>query len=122
MTHKQVIVVRKDLKMKGGKLGAMVAHASLAVILDLFKTELGKDDTRAKPWLEGSFKKVCVYVSSEAELLEVHEKAKELGILTSLIKDSGLTTFHNIATYTTVAVGPDTEENINKITGHLPLL
>ena len=33
---KQVIVVRKDLKMPKGKIGAQVAHASLGSLLKLF--------------------------------------------------------------------------------------
>lgn len=122
MTHKQVIVVRKDLNMRKGKMVAQGCHSSLAVILDLLKTPEGLSDPRAAPWLQGSFKKVCVYVNSEAELLEIHTKAKAAGLLNVLITDSGLTEFGGVATNTVVAVGPDTEENVNKVTGHLPLL
>ncbi len=132
MTHKQVIVVRKDLNMRKGKMVAQGAHASMAVILDAIReqctysyltlTTSAFNDPRIQPWLDGPFKKICVSVDSEAELLAIHEKAKELGILTSLIRDSGLTEFGGVPTYTTVAVGPDTEENVNKVTAHLKLL
>jgi PTH2 family peptidyl-tRNA hydrolase len=122
MTHKQVIVMRKDLNMRRGKQISQGAHASLAVILDLLKTEQGLEDPRAKPWLEGKFKKVCVYVNSEKELLELYGKAKQSGILGSLITDSGLTEFHGVQTITCIAIGPDTEERVNSITGDLPLL
>lgn len=121
MTHKQVIVVRKDLKMRRGKEIAQGCHASTAVLLDLDKTMLGFNDPRAKPWLEGSFKKVCVQVNSEAELLEIVEKAKAKGLLHSLIRDAGLTEFDGVPTYTCAAIGPDTEDNINKVTGSLKL-
>lgn len=121
MSHKQVLVVRKDLHMRAGKIGAQCAHASLAVVLDLLKTQSGLNDPRAKPWLEGKFKKVCVVVNSEEELLEIVEKAKSKGLLHSLITDAGLTEFAGVPTITCAAIGPDTEENINKITGSLKL-
>ena len=35
MTHKQVIVLRKDLNMRKGKMVAQGAHASMAAILSL---------------------------------------------------------------------------------------
>lgn len=38
MTVKQVIVIRKDLNMRKGKIAAQAAHASMKVILDLMKT------------------------------------------------------------------------------------
>ena len=34
MTIKQVIIVRKDLNMRKGKIAAQVAHAAMKVILD----------------------------------------------------------------------------------------
>lgn len=122
MTHKQVLVVRDDLNMRKGKMVAQGAHASLAVVLDLLKTPLGLEDPRAKPWIEGRFKKVCVRASSEEQLREIHEKAKAAGLLTTLIIDAGLTEFGGVATPTVVAIGPDTEDNINSITGGLKLL
>lgn len=121
MTHKQVIVIRKDLKMRRGKEIAQGCHASTAVILQLDKTMLGFNDPRAKPWLEGSFKKVCVQVDSEQELLDIVEKAEAKGLLHSLIEDAGLTEFHNVPTYTCAAIGPDTEKNVDDITGELKL-
>lgn len=121
MTHKQVIVVRKDLKMRRGKEIAQGCHASTAIILDLANTKLGFQDPRAKPWLEGSFKKVCVTVNSEEELLALVEKAKEKGLLYSLIRDAGLTEFNGVPTLTCAAFGPDTEANIDAVTGELKL-
>ena len=126
MSHKQVIVVRKDLNMRKGKIAAQAAHASMAAILDLCKKD-GKTltlemDERVEPWLNGKFKKICVSVNSEEELKEIYEKAKAKGLICSLILDSGLTEFGGVPTYTTVAVGPDLEEKINEVTSHLSLL
>ena len=133
MSHKQVIVIRKDLKMRQGKAVAQGAHASMAAILNTaHRTYDDKDqedqliidlnDQRLMHWLNGNFKKVCVYVNSEKELLDLYQKAKDLGILSALITDSGLTEFNGVPTKTCIAVGPDFEEKVDKVTGGLPLL
>jgi PTH2 family peptidyl-tRNA hydrolase len=126
MTHKQVIVIRKDLKMRRGKEIAQGAHASLGAVLRVtFDNEDGSRlipaDPRLTPWLDSSFTKVTVTVNSEAELLELHEKAKTAGLITCLIQDSGKTEFNGVPTFTTLAVGPDTREKVEGVTGHLPL-
>ena len=125
-THKQVIVLRKDLNMRKGKMVAQGAHASMAAILNygekdeiVFTLVL---DEKIKPWLTGRFKKICVSVNSEEELLDIHRQAKEAGIITALITDSGLTEFGGVPTHTAVAVGPDLEGKIDLITKHLSLL
>jgi peptidyl-tRNA hydrolase, PTH2 family len=124
--HKQVIVLRKDLNMRKGKMAAQAAHASMAAILNqgnydesVFTLVL---DERIKPWLSGRFKKIVVSVNSESELEAIYNQAKEAGMVCSLIVDSGLTEFNGVATKTAVAVGPDTEEKVNAICGNLPLL
>jgi len=121
MSHKQVLVVRKDLKMRRGKEIAQGAHASMGAILGLLKTPLGLEDPRAKPWLEGRFKKVTVQVESEEELLRLQKHAQELGLIECLIKDSGLTEFHGVPTNTVLAIGPDTEANVDAVCGDLKL-
>jgi PTH2 family peptidyl-tRNA hydrolase len=73
-------------------------------------------------WLEGSFAKIVVGVDSEEELLAIHQKAKDMGLVCSLIRDAGRTEFHNEPTYTCVAVGPGKDERIDDVTGHLKLL
>lgn len=125
MEHKQVIILRKDLNMRKGKLVAQGAHASMGAILSLCKqdsdTLVLKMDDRTKPWLTGRFKKICVYVNSEEELLNIHEQAKAKGLVCSLIRDAGLTEFGGVPTLTAVAVGPDREDKIDEVCKHLPL-
>ena len=129
MDTKQVIVMRKDLNMRKGKMVAQGSHASLANILK----ELDYDSCVASHeppwfndtiihWLENSFAKVCVSVNSEAELLSIYDQATQAGLLCSLIKDSGRTEFGGVPTYTCLCVGPNINEDIDKITGHLTLL
>jgi len=124
--HKQVIVLRKDLNMRKGKMIAQGAHASMRAILNLGHQEATSFviplDERLAPWLLGRFKKICVSVNSEIELLALHEKARAAGLITSLIQDAGLTEFGGVPTYTAVAVGPDRSDRVDAITGELPLL
>lgn len=131
METKQVIVVRKDLNMRKGKIGAQVAHASMGVILEeckhvndnsvLLLASFKKDDPMFH-WLTGKFVKIVVGCNSEEELIELSKKAKEENIRHCLVQDVGKTEFHGIPTWTTLAVGPDLPEKIDEITGHLPLI
>jgi len=125
MEHKQVIILRKDLNMRKGKLVAQGAHASMGAILSLCKqdgdTLVLEMDERTKPWLTGRFKKICVYVNSEEELLQIYNTALTNGLVCTIIKDSGLTEFNGVPTLTAVAVGPDREDKIDEVTKHLPL-
>lgn len=126
MMIKQVIVIRKDLKMRRGKEIAQGAHASMKVFFDRLTTaNPGEWTMNLSPveeaWVSGKFTKVCVTVNSEQELLDVFEKAKAARIPCSLIMDAGITEFHDVPTYTTVAIGPDKAEKIDPITGGLKL-
>ena len=126
MDHKQVIVLRNDLKCRKGKMCVQAAHASLKAILDLCTKNdntltLYMDD-RLKPWIEGLYKKICVGVNNEQELLDIYADAQAAGLICSIITDSGLTEFNGVPTLTAVAVGPDTSDKIDLITGHLTLL
>ena len=132
---KQVIVLRKDLGMRKGKMVAQGAHASLKVFFDRGYISWGWPPNAADPllqlhatlteematWFNGSFTKICVSVNSEAELLAIYEKAKGAEVPCSLILDAGKTEFKG-PTYTAVAVGPDDPAVVDIITGKLPLL
>jgi PTH2 family peptidyl-tRNA hydrolase len=128
---KQVIVVRKDLNMRKGKIAAQAAHASMAVLLDMMqvnieglyekRTLIIPNDTALQQWLNVEFKKICVSVDSEEKLLELYHEAKELGIPCSLITDNGRTEFAGVKTNTCIAIGPDYSERVDLVTKHLPL-
>jgi peptidyl-tRNA hydrolase, PTH2 family len=131
---KQVIVMRKDLNMRKGKMVAQGSHASVKVVLDTLMASFesaDRDDTylwqilpdTLYKWAyRGKFTKICVGVDSESELLEIYEKALQDGLLCSLITDSGQTEFNGVPTITCCAIGPDYTNDIDKITGHLKLL
>lgn len=79
-------------------------------------------DSPIKDWIEGIFTKICVSVDSEEELLEIYNKAKDSGLMCSLIQDVGLTEFGGVPTYTCCAIGPNWDTEIDPITSHLKLL
>jgi len=128
---KQVIVIRKDLRMRRGKEIAQGAHASMAFLSNRVRSfydgvdgpgfgRLGVTPVQEE-WLRGIFAKVCVRVNSEEELLDVERKAREAGLETHLITDSGRTEFKGVPTPTCVAIGPDHASKIDEITGDLEL-
>ena len=132
MPVKQVIVVRKDLNMRKGKLAAQVAHASMKVFFDRL-SYIGKNDrgleeysmtvsNEMKEWIEGSFTKIVVYVNSEEELDDLATFASFHGLPWALIKDNGYTEFHGVPTITALAIGPADSSELDVLTGHLPLM
>ena len=126
---KQVIVVRRDLRMRRGKEIAQGAHASMAWLRQRvlpYLTPAGTADQvrfseAERAWLDGSLRKVTVKVGSEAELLAVYGKAVSAGVLVNLITDRGLTEFGGTPTRTCLAVGPDYDDRVDPVTGDLEL-
>lgn len=136
---KMMIVVRRDLKMRKGKIAAQAGHACVEAILMALKKEDRLKDVELKgdyidlkvpedaektpltEWFRHGVAKVCVYVDSEEELLDIQKKALEKGILCALICDAGVTEFHGEPTYTCLALEPLYNDDANEITGELPL-
>ena len=126
---KQVIVIRRDLKMRRGKEIAQGAHASMAWLRQRIMphiTPAGRADqvqfsAAERSWLELSMRKVTVKVGSEQELLGVYDKAIAAGLVVHMITDRGLTEFGGIPTRTCLAVGPDYDDLIDPVTGDLEL-
>lgn len=112
--YKQVIAVRKDLKLDKGKLAVQVAHAAL----DSYRK--ADPDSRGTWEKEGS-KKVVVKAESLKELLDIQKKARNLGLPCSLIRDAGRTQLKP-GTITALGIGPAEEGSIDKVTGKLKIL
>jgi PTH2 family peptidyl-tRNA hydrolase len=127
-TAKQVIVMRKDLGMRKGKMIAQGAHASLKVVLDAGQLDASGAafaialDPAMTAWLGGRFTKVCVSVDSEAALEAIVANARAAGVPCALIVDAGVTEFHGVPTKTCCAIGPAWADAVDAITGGLPLL
>ena len=116
---KQVIVIRKDLKMRRGKEIAQGAHASNAVLVESLKyRETPKD---IKEWLSNGSKKICVVVNSEQELLDIYNQACKAKLHAHIIRDAGHTEFNGVPTLTACAIGPNEDSDVDAITGNLQL-
>ncbi|MGO8891589.1 MAG: aminoacyl-tRNA hydrolase [Streptosporangiaceae bacterium] len=126
---KQVIVIRRDLRMRRGKEIAQGAHASMAWLAERViqrMTPVGRVDhvelsEAERAWLDSSFRKVTVKVGSEQELLAVYEKALEAGLVAHLVTDRGLTEFGGVPTRTCLGIGPDYDDLIDPVAGDLEL-
>jgi len=121
---KQVIVYRRDLKMRKGKIAAQVAHASMAMLLHRaveMNPETGRVVLELEPevmeWVQRRFTKIVLSVADEDALIAIHEAALERGVPTAIITDAGKTEFHGQPTRTTVAVGPALASRVDEITG-----
>lgn len=132
MNAKQVIVLRKDLKMRKGKMVAQGSHAVQYSILQNAKfteegfsvnySDFGVHAKAMKEWLEGKHKKIAVSVNSLEELHELEAKAREKGLMVNVVTDSGLTEFGGVPTVTGMSIGPAEEEFFTGLTDHLQLL
>jgi PTH2 family peptidyl-tRNA hydrolase len=123
---KQVIVIRRDLKMRQGKACSQSGHASgefmkeqLLAILDGGRLTLTADEIA---WMRGGMAKVTVRTDSEEQFNAIRDHALELGLKVRVITDSGRTEFHGVPTVTVLAIGPDRVETIDKVTSGLTLL
>ena len=137
---KQVIVMRRKFIIDGetktvrtGKMIAQGAHASMAALLNIMERTITSAnglrlhldvarDTHVYEWLQGRFTKVVVYVDTLEELEAIYAKAKKSDLICSIITDAGFTEFKGQPQKTCCAIGPAWEDEVNEITGKLPLL
>jgi PTH2 family peptidyl-tRNA hydrolase len=118
METKQVIVLRKDLNMRKGKMIAQGAHACLGAC----KKAKTVDPEALALWEKDGQTKIVVGVDSEQELLDIYVNAAGLGIPAAIITDAGRTEFNGVPTKTAVAIGPAEVSKIDQITRNLSLL
>ena len=121
---KQVIVIRRDLKMRRGKECSQAAHASMIWLCDRLNRFMYRNpqfSTDEMEWLQGTFTKITLQVNSEEELLDIFNKAKVKGLNVYLVTDIGKTEFNGIPTNTAIAIGPNKSEDIDSITSELKL-
>jgi len=132
-TIKQVLVIRKDLNMRKGKMTAQGSHASMASLFgrDRAETTVNPDGSvrlsfTLTPdqyhWFQFLSAKIVVGVNSEEELMRIYETCTHQNIPAVLIQDAGLTEFGGVPTYTAVGIGPVAADIVDPITGHLSLL
>ena len=111
---KQCLIVRTDIKMTCGKKCAQIAHAAVSAFEKA-------DKITKKAWLDEGQKKVVLKVPSERDLFELKTIAERAGIPASIIQDAGMTEIPP-GTVTALGLGPARSEDLDRITGDLPLL
>lgn len=114
---KQVIVVRKDLRMSAGKTAVQACHACLSVAEECRK----KKPEWFKAWISEGQKKVVLAVDSLDDLKALEVMCEKLGIPSYLVSDAGLTELEP-GTVTALGIGPAPSDLIDKVTGNLRLL
>ncbi len=114
---KQVVVFRSDLKLSKGKAAVQAGHAAVSAA-----EEARKHHHRWwEDWLWEGQRKIAVKVKSENELLTLEKQAKEAALPYALIVDRGLTEIPP-NTVTCLGIGPAPSEDMDRLTGKLPLL
>lgn len=118
---KQLIIIRKDLKMRRGKEISQGAHASMKFLIEAVKD--GKDfEPYEEKWLfNNEFKKIVLQTDSEEKLDSLYEMALGKGFNAYIIVDNGLTEFNGVPTKTALAIGPNYSKDLDTIAKHLQL-
>lgn len=111
---KQVILVVASLKLPKGKLAAQVAHAAV-------EAAHKADDSVYSKWRSSGMAKVVVKVADQKELYRHVQLAKDDGLVTSVITDAGRTVVAP-GTVTCAAIGPASDDSVDRITAELKLL
>ena len=96
-----VFIVRKDLKMRRGKIAAQCGHATLAIFRKMIKhyPEIGNY------WGEVDFPKQYFYTTSQEDMHQRENTARELGYYTTIIQDAGRTQIE-AGSETVLVIGP----------------
>lgn len=116
---KMVIVVRTDIPMGKGKIGAQCAHAALecyrkAISIDSYQRAINS-------WILFGQPKVVLKIQSEKELLCLAKKADNAGIVTAVIRDAGRTQLEP-GTISVLGIGPAPTNLVDQVTSSLKLL
>ncbi len=111
--YKQVILMRADLQLPKGKAVAQGAHAAV-------EAALKGDKEMVKAWRAAGMPKIVLKVKDLKELESFNQFAKDAGITAALITDAGHTVVEP-GTVTCLGLGPDKDEKLDKLVGHLKL-
>lgn len=125
--YKQAIAVRGDLEMSEGKLAAQVAHASVGAFRQNINPEIfaGSDlfirgFNLNEGWFDEGFRKIVLKVPGITDILKAEAKCIEHRVPYFVVYDFGLTELAE-DTMTCIGIGPDLNENVDKVTGRMKL-
>jgi PTH2 family peptidyl-tRNA hydrolase len=116
LEYKLVVVVRTDLGISKGKMAVQVAHAAVNCALKSKKS----DTSNFNKWFGEGQKKVVVKGPNESALQDLQRRAREVGLISSLVTDAGLTEVPP-GTVTCLGIGPAPDSKIDSITGDYAL-
>ena len=114
---KMIFVVNHELKMGKGKIAAQVAHAAVKATLSCGE----RDPALLDAWFKTGQKKICVKGESALHLESLSLEATNCGIMANKIHDAGHTQIP-AGSFTVLALGPCSDEEVESITGDLKLL
>jgi PTH2 family peptidyl-tRNA hydrolase len=120
---KQVIVVRKDLKLRKSKLASLAAHAAMQFILDNNESDR-PDELQVKlsqqeaQWIKGTFDKDVLGIDSHDALSDMVLKAELNGVNVYSIFDKSKKPDEG-PQLVCAAFGPDEEDQLAQIIGSL---
>ncbi len=115
--YKMVLVVRGELRLTAGKAAVQVAHA--AVMLVEFARK--RQPAALESWLSEGQKKIAVVAPTLEEMDRLYRLARAKGLPAVLVEDAGFTEVPP-GTKTVLGIGPGKTEEVDSVTGSLPLL
>ncbi|MHA1972379.1 MAG: peptidyl-tRNA hydrolase Pth2 [Candidatus Hodarchaeales archaeon] len=114
--YKQVIILRKDLKMSKGKAAAQASHAAVAATIKVMREKRKDFDA----WWRTGQRKVVLAIDSESDLIQIEKKLRRTGVVVVKIDDAGRTQLPPNTT-TALGVGPYLNKAVDMITSGLKL-
>jgi PTH2 family peptidyl-tRNA hydrolase len=112
-----VLVVRGELRLTAGKAAVQVAHAAVMLVEVARKRQAAALDA----WFSEGQKKIAVVAPTLDEMDRLYRLARAKGLPAVLVEDAGFTEVPP-GTKTVLGIGPGKAEEIDPITGSLPLL
>lgn len=119
-SYKMIFVVNMALDMKRGKQCAQVAHAALALYLQVQGSSNQDDQQKMNVWLASGSKKIVVRGDDLHQLQSLQARAIEKRLPCYLVADAGCTQIAP-GSKTVLAIFGE-EGQLNEITGSLRLL
>jgi len=115
--YKMVLVVRGELRLTAGKAAVQVAHAAVMLVEASRKRQAGA----LEAWFAEGQRKIAVVAPTLEEMDRLFRLARAKGLPAVLVEDAGFTEVP-AGTKTVLGIGPGKTEEIDPITGGLPLL
>lgn len=121
---KQAIIIRRDLKLRKEEYASLAASVSMKFVFDNNESDradkllvtLSPHETQ---WIKESSPKSVLGIDSEDALQDLAFRAEMMGASVYIITTEQSFSIKDKSEIVCVAIGPDEENVINQITGHL---